>query len=1115
MLELRFEFWFGLRAMVEYRHRVGWGLVMLASLATACGESTQVDELGTERAAVSSTLTLTVSVPAGRTADQVGLGASNSVKLGDRSILGSAARGEGEMVMPLVTNTGTGLTRLGNDAHAGDISARGPVTIGDRTLVHGFVRSGGAITLGNGSSIAGSQVPNATIASPVTRSWTVTIPSQIRPDVALEPNQQGSAAPGRYRRLVVKSGATLTLSAGTYFVETLQLEPQGTLRLAQSTSPIKIYVTSTLIHRGIIAPANASTPHPFVGYTSANPVIIEAPFHGTFVGPNANLRLASPTPHSGRFFARDIDVAVGTILQLLTPANCGDPLIQNGARCDDGNACTSGDRCQSGVCAGTPIDQTCPGDACHEPGVCDPVSATCKRVALAEGTICLDDEGTEGACLAERCITSNTGCTVPVLRQRWQTQEGGWPGPWDRSQWLSGDFDADGYPDLAMAFNENDDVSIDVHRNEQMPNLERMFDQERWSTRQGGWPGQQDWVAADFNLDGRTDLAMAWEDDDQISIVVHQSTVTPEGVNKFEHRPWQTKAGGWPGTRRWFAGDFTGDGLPDLAMTFNNGSTIATDIHPNVGGRFEGYERWPTQVPVGWPGENRWVSGDFDGNGTLDLAMAFEDNSQISIAVHLNRGGSFEVELWETGGGGWNNGAGHFVSGDFDADGDTDIAFAFYDQGEISIDLHENVGRRFQQRRFASYVGGWPSESNWVTGDFNGDGRIDLAKAFEDNDFISIDTYLTGNYVGSCAPSGIAFQGFVLSDSSLGDLEAGEAQGIANSSEDWYWTSVLEAANVPVGGSIIDPVERTFYLANTLFRRIPGPCEEERGYNHFGDPDFHDGIFYVPMSGECVPTAVLALSADLRQVLGWGTLGKGGGAWVSIHPQDGWLYTSGSAGNAPLPPGPGNNFTVVRAYDARLASLKPIPFDVRELEASLAGCLDEGPCPPTDLGYIGHARLVPVGTPPVWKDLIYDPATQTWLVNDRPGRWDDYWIQGGDISPNGVLYYVYDHPQAEFNNYTGVHVFNLAPFGASAVPSLTGITGLDAPEVVVDGDESRGYMNADFEARWDLVSSRAEELEGITVYRGTDGLTHVLAMLLSNNLFDDDVSLYHWTTNEP
>jgi hypothetical protein len=1097
VVELRFEFWFGLRTMVEYRHRIGWGLIILTSLAAACVESTQVDELGTEHAAVTNTLTLSVTVPAGRTADQVGLGASNSVKLGDRSILGSAARAEGEMVMALVTNTGTGLTRLGNDVHAGDISARGPVTIGDRTLVHGFVRSGGAITLGNGSSIAGSQVPNATIASPVTRSWTVTIPSQIRPDVALEPNQQGSAVPGRYRRLVVKSGATLTLSAGTYFVEALQLEPQGTLRLAQSAGPVNIYVTSTLIHRGIIAASDASAPRLFVGYTSANAVALEAPFHGTFVGPNANLRLAAlPTPHSGRFFARDIDVSASTILQLSTPADCGDPLVQNGARCDDGNACTSGDHCESGVCAGEPIEQTCPGDACHEPGVCDPVTATCKRAPLPEGTVCLDDEGTEGACLAERCITSNTGCTVPVLRQRWQTREGGWPAPGDRARgWLSGDFDADGYTDLAMAFREGGEISIDVHKNEQTPTLARQFDQERWATRAGGWPAQQAWVAGDFDVDGRADLAMAFDDDGEISIDVYRSTVTPQGGGAFAQQPWQSQAGGWPAQRAWLAGDFTGDGLPDLAITFRNGNVIATDIHPNGGGSFEGYQRWPTNVAVGWPADPRWVTGDFDGDGGLDLAMAFEEGGNISIDVHLNRGGGFEVERWETGGGGWNNGAGEFVSGDFDADGDTDIAFAFADQGEVSIDLHENQGGRFQQRRFASYMGGWPSESSWVTGDFDGDDRTDLAKAFEDDDFISIDTYLTGNFVGSCVPSGVAFQGFVLSDSELGDLESTEAQGIANSSEDWYWTSIFEAANVPVGGSIIDPVEETYELAKTLFRRIPGPCEEERGYNHFGDPDFHDGILYVPMMGECVPAAVLALSADLRQVLGWGTLGKGGGAWLSIHPQDGWLYTSGSAGNAPLPPGPGNNFTVVRAYDARVASLKPIPFDLRELGALLDGCLDEGPCPATDLGYIGHARLVPVGTP--------------------PGTWDSYAIQGGDISPNGVLYYVYDHEDADDSHYTGVHVFNLAPFGASAVPSATGIAGLDAPEVVVDGDESRGYLNADYDASWIWGVSRAEELEGITVYRGTDGLTHVLAMLLSNNILVDDVDLYHWTTNEP
>ncbi len=1077
--------------------RVGWSALGVSFVTGCFGQAADRTEpdLAVQTSALSSgppTITLTVAVPPGRTADEIGLGATRSLTLGDRSMAGRAAPGPDQTLDALITNTGTGTTRIGNDAHVGDILSKGPVTLGDRAGVEGFVRSGGSIGLGNGAYVVGSKLANATFAAPLTRSWSVTLPTQIRPDVALEPDQQGSAAPGRYRKLVVKSRATLTLSAGTYFVETLQLEPQGTLKLDQSAGPVRLYVTSTLIYRGNVIAADGADPRLFVGYTSSNALALEAPFKGTLVAPNASVRLATlPVPHKGRFFGRDIVTDAATVLELTPRADCGDPLIPDGSTCTDGNACTANDRCQSGVCSGTPLEAPCAGDSCHEDGVCNPTTGACERAPRPNGTVCVDEEFNEGSCQDARCLTTATGCTFSTAFQRWQTQEGGWQ---STQEWLSGDFDGDGYSDMALAFRDGSDISIDVHRNQWTPERGSHFGLERWATRQGGWPNPYRWLSGDFDNDGRSDLALAFEDGDDISIDVHRST----GSDAFELQRWQTRQGGWPARNSVLAGDFTGDGWVDIAVAFDNGGSIATDIHPNVGGRFDGFVRWPTDISVGWPAGWTWLTGDFDGSGTLDLALVFPEDGYISIDVHLNRGGYFEVKRWQTRGGGWNGGVGSFLSGDFDGDEDVDIAFAFADKGEVSIDLYANEGNIFKHERFASYQGSWPAASGWVTGYFDDGDRIDLAKAFTDDGDISVDVYLTGDFLRACLPTGIAFQGFPIEDSFLDDLESNETQGIASSSEYWYWSTDLEAANVPVsGGSMIDPVERTQELKHTFFRNVSGPCDDERGYDHFGDLDVHGGFAYLPMQGNCVPDAVLVMSAELDHMYGWGTLGKGGGAWVSIHPKDGWLYTSGSAPSAPIPPGVGQAFTVIRAYDVRLENLKPIPTNQQQIDDLLEGCLGKGQCAPTDLGYIGHLQLVPNGTP-------------------TSGSWDDYWIQGGDISPNGVLYYAFDHADANHSHRTGAHVFDLRPFGADAVPSALGITGENAYEVYVDGDESRGFLNADYDAyHWPRFLKRADELEGIDVYKGTDGLTHVLMIMLSNYGFLDDVSLYHWTTNEP
>jgi hypothetical protein len=91
---------------------------------------------------------------------------------------------------------------------------------------------------------------------------------------------------------------------------------------------------------------------------------------------------------------------------------CSNPIKENGAACNDGNACTLSDTCQSGTCAGSnPVTCTAP-DACHAAGTCDPQSGTCSTPPpLADGSPCSDDN----ACTAgDVCQTGTCVAGSPV-----------------------------------------------------------------------------------------------------------------------------------------------------------------------------------------------------------------------------------------------------------------------------------------------------------------------------------------------------------------------------------------------------------------------------------------------------------------------------------------------------------------------------------------------------------------------------------------------------------------------------------------------------------------------------------------------------------------------------
>ncbi len=263
----------------------------------------------------------------------------------------------------------------------------------------------------------------------------------------------------------------------------------------------------------------------------------------------------------------------------------------------------------------------------------------------------------------------STGSTF--VRQRWATRQGAF---WDTQKWFAGDFDGDGHADLANVFNDLNQITIDVHLW-----TPTGFTQQRWATRQGDFWDAQQWVAGDFDGDGYADLANVFNDDGHTSIDLHRST-----GSAFKFQRWMTRkipfsdtqkwlfgglAIGDPGTafvtvfddaggtsidrylrsgttlvraqqaqklgpfsaaQKWFAGSFASSTGADLAKVFNDGGQASIDV---VIDTME--QRLATRQGDFWDSQ-QWLAGDFDRDQVSDLANVFSDNGSISIDVHRN-----------------------------------------------------------------------------------------------------------------------------------------------------------------------------------------------------------------------------------------------------------------------------------------------------------------------------------------------------------------------------------------------------------------------------------------------------------------------------------------------
>ena len=281
---------------------------------------------------------------------------------------------------------------------------------------------------------------------------------------------------------------------------------------------------------------------------------------------------------------------------------------------------------------------------------------------------------------------------------------------------LSGDFNGDGRLDLATANSESNDVSVLLV----LANGE--FDVERRFAVHGS---PNSLLSGDFNEDGRLDLATTSESND-VSMLLGLG----DGTFAVERR---FAVGDSPESLQ--SGDFNEDGLLDLA-TANSGSN---DISVLVGlgdGTFAVERRFKI-----FSSPNSLLSGDFwvdlgRREEFVDLAALSIESHEISVLLGLGFTDGTFVFVQRISVGALPTA---LLSGDFNGDGRLDLATASDYFSEVSVLLGLGNGTFSVERRFA--VGDLPE--SLLSGDFNGDGRLDLVTANSGSNDVSVLLGLT------------------------------------------------------------------------------------------------------------------------------------------------------------------------------------------------------------------------------------------------------------------------------------------------------------------------------------------------------------------------------------
>ena len=267
-------------------------------------------------------------------------------------------------------------------------------------------------------------------------------------------------------------------------------------------------------------------------------------------------------------------------------------------------------------------------------------------------------------------------------------------------------------------------------------------------------------------------------------------------------------------------GDFNGDGIPDLAV-----SEFGVNI---LLGNGDGTFRAGVLAPGFLPYIEFFAVGDFNGDGKLDLAVAycndtFPTSQPGAVEILLGNGdGTFNLAAGSPATG---NTPTAIATGDFNGDGNLDLTIANGSSNTVTILLGNGNGTFTAA---ASPATG-NSPSSLAVGDFNGDGKPDLAVTNATDNTVTI---LLGNGDGTFKAAASPVTGSRPSAIAAGDFNG-------NGKED------LAAANA-AGNTI------TILLGNGdgTFTAVTGPAIAGPIFSPITVADFNgDGIVDLAVGG--------------------------------------------------------------------------------------------------------------------------------------------------------------------------------------------------------------------------------------------------------------------------
>lgn len=234
-------------------------------------------------------------------------------------------------------------------------------------------------------------------------------------------------------------------------------------------------------------------------------------------------------------------------------------------------------------------------------------------------------------------------------------------------------------------------------------------------------------VAIDLNNDGKKDLVTANNDSDTLSVYFNQTAIGSASATLSARQDVPVA----DGPTALVAADFNGDGRDDIAVANQNANTVSV-MHNNTGlNTFT--VAFGTRLDFGVnAGPRGLTAADINLDGRADLVVgnsSSELGTTVSTLLNNTSPGaalpSFAARQDATVG----TGPIAVLSGDFNRDGRPDIGVANFGSNNVSVMLNQTAPGASTVSYQITNFGAGTNPIYVGVGDVNGDGRLDLASA--------------------------------------------------------------------------------------------------------------------------------------------------------------------------------------------------------------------------------------------------------------------------------------------------------------------------------------------------------------------------------------------------